>query len=818
MRAGIIHRDMSSEGSGRPLTSGDEPTPAAASAGALAGVLVIDASEGVAGGYAGRLLADLGAEVVKVEPPAGDRLRALGPFPGDQLDLEAGGLHLALNAGKRSLVLDLESREGRERLRALAALADILLEGAGPGVMEGRGLGPERLLAANPQLVYASHSPFGLTGPYAGRVTSEIVDWAMGGYLYFGGDPGRSPIMVHGHQAELHAGMQLAAGALAALWHARRTGAGQHLEATTIESVLNAHVWLTTMWTHEGLIQTREPSPLIPCADGHVVWLGTPNLDIFVLIERPDLIDDPRWATPEGWRESVPEIRALLAEWAADRPRAEICEKGQTLRLAVTPVNTVEELAQSAQLRARGWWRETPHPELGALLLPGPPWLLSGTPAGPRGAAPRLAADAGYEPPPRERATPGAADPDALPLEGVRVIEVTGNWSGPLAGRHLGDLGAEVVKIELARRPATRVSHPPGNEGWETFYNRSGYFNLLNRNKRDLCLDLGTERGRELFLRLVEDADVVLENNSARVFPQLGLDYETLARRNPRIVMCSIAGYGATGPERDYLAYGSNIEASCGLAAQTGYGDGAPRGTNSYYADPITGAHAIVGILAALHARERTGRGQQLDMALQESGAAFMIESIMDYRLNGRVARPRGNRSTRIAPQGVYRSLGTDCWLAIGVETDEQWRALCTVIERPELADRFPMLEDRLAAHNEIDAAIEGWSGSRNHNRATEALQEAGVPAGPVLANWEIVSDPHLYERGYFVDIVHPDVGHQRWEGFPWRLSRTPARVRRPAPLFAQHTDEILGELGLSSTEIARLRDDGVVGYEPLYG
>ena len=322
---------MSSEASGRSQSPRGEPpslaASAAARAGALAGVVVVDASEGVAGGYASRLLADLGAEVVKVEPPSGDRLRALGPFPGDRPDLEAGGLHLALNAGKRSLVLDLESREGQERLRALAARADILLEGTGPGVMEARGLGPERLLEANPALVYASHAPFGLSGPYARRATSEIVDWAMGGYLYFGGDPGERPIMVHGHQAELHAGAQLAAGSLVALWHARRTGAGQHVEVSTQEAVLNAHVWLTTMWTHEGLIQTREPSLLTPCADGHVTWMGMRNLDIFVLIERPDLIDDPRWATPEGWREAMPEVRALIAGWARDRTRSEICER-----------------------------------------------------------------------------------------------------------------------------------------------------------------------------------------------------------------------------------------------------------------------------------------------------------------------------------------------------------------------------------------------------------------------------------------------------------------------------------------------------------
>ena len=382
---------MPSEESRRSPPPRGEPAPVATEAGALAGVLVVDASQGVAGGYAGRLLADLGAEVVKIEPPSGDSLRALGPFPGDRADLEAGGLHLALNAGKRSLVLDLESRAGRERFRALAMQADVVLENAGPGAMEGRGLGPDALLDAHPELVYASHAPFGLTGPYARRVTTEIVDWAMGGYMYFGGEPGRSPLMVHGHQAELHAGMQLAAGALAALWHARRSGAGQHVEVSTLEAMLNAHVWLTTMWTHEGLVQSREPSMLVPCADGQVIWMGMRNLDIFVLVERPELVDDPRWETIEGWRGAIPEIRALFAEWARDHSGGEICERGQALRLAITQADTVEELSNSRQLRERAWWRETPHPELGALLLPGPPWVLSGTPAGPRaaGASPR---------------------------------------------------------------------------------------------------------------------------------------------------------------------------------------------------------------------------------------------------------------------------------------------------------------------------------------------------------------------------------------------------------------------------------------------
>ena len=787
--------------------------------GPLARVVVVDCTEGVAGGYASYLLAVLGARVIKVEPPGGERLRALGPFPGDVPDGEVGGLHLALNAGKESVVVDLDRAEGQARLRALARGADVLLESAAPGAMAARGLDFAALSADHPALVYASHSPFGQDGPYAHRATSEIVDYAMGGYMYFGGDPERHPLMVPGHQAELHAGMQLAAGALIALWHARRTGAGQHVDVSTFESMLNAHVWLTTWWTHEGGVQTRVPSTLIPCADGHVYWFGRGDPQVATLIGRPELVERLPWQNPMEFRQVLPQLRELFAEWAASHTKQDIYHRAQELRITITPVNTVEDLAASPQLAAREWWQRVDHPRAGVLELPGPPWRFSETPAAVAGPAPLLDAHGDLALAPRaDPPAPGRAD--RQPLAGLRVLEVTANWAGPLTGRHLGDMGADVIKIEVASRPATRIGHSAGGQGWTQPYNRSGYFNLFNRNKRDLVLDLGSPEGHELFLRLVERSDVVLENNSARVFPNLGLEYATLAERNPRIVMCSMSGFGATGPEAQYIAYGSNIEASSGLIATTGYGPGDLFDTNSYYADPITGAHGTIGILAALLARERTGRGQYIDMALQESGAAFQVEAIVDYRLNGRVAGPLNNRSQqrsrRVAPQGAYRSAGDDCWLAIGIETDEQWRALCGMIARPELAQRYPTAETRYAAHDAIDAAIEAWSSTLDHGRATRLLQDAGVPAGPVLANWEIVSDPHLYERGYFVDVVHPEVGHHRWDGYPWKLSRTPGRVRYPSPLFAEHNDEVLSEvLGLSEAELAGLRERNVIADEP---
>jgi crotonobetainyl-CoA:carnitine CoA-transferase CaiB-like acyl-CoA transferase len=783
--------------------------------GPLDGFVLVDATQGVAGGYAGRLLADLGARVIKVEPPGGESLRQMGPFPEDRPDIEAGGLHRALNAGKESVVLDLDTEAGRAAFRDLVLGADAVLESEGPGVMAERGLAFADLEGARPNLVYASHSPFGQDGPYAGWATSEIVDYAMGGYMYFSGHPEREPLLVPGHQGELHAGMQLAAGVTIALWHARTRGVGQHVEVSTFEAMLNAHAWLTTSWTHEGLVQNRLPTAITACEDGHFFWFPRADPQFFAVIDHPEFLDDPRIQSIATFRALLPEVRDVLNEWARDKTKAWVYENAQALRIPVTPVNTVADLASSSQLEARRWWRT---PEGEPSPIPGAPWNFSDATAGPRRRAPHLDEHADVTLP--SRATPSVAgDAPELPLAGLRVLEVTANWAGPLAGRHLADMGADVIKVEIARKPATRSGHFAGNQQWNTPWNRAGYFNLFNRNKRDLVLDMGTEEGREIFLRLVEESDVVLENNSARVFPNLRLPYEVLAERNPRIVMCSMSGMGASGPEMHYLAYGSNVEASSGLVSQLGYGDGSVFGTGSFYADPICGTHGTIAIVAALLQRERTGRGQFIDMALAESGMAFQVEAIMDYRLNGRVAGPMRNRSQRIAPQGVYACVGDDSWLAIGVETDAQWNALCEAIGDPALAAAHPTIDARRAAQDEIDGAIRAWAIRLDHLRAAKELQAVGVPAGPVLANWEIVSDPHLHARDYFVDVVHPEVGHHRWDGYPWKMSKTPGQIRMPAPLFAEHNDEVLQSvLNLTNAQLAALREHNVIQDTPAPG
>ena len=255
------------------------------------------------------------------------------------------------------------------------------------------------------------------------------------------------------------------------------------------------------------------------------------------------------------------------------------------------------------------------------------------------------------------------------------------------------------------------------------------------------------------------------------------------------------------------------MEATTAIISRTGYSANELQATGSYHTDPIGGTHATIGIIAALLERKRSGRGQHIEVPLLDSGTIFAVESLMDYRLNGRVAGPLANRSPRIAPQGAYRSAGDNCWLALAVESDQQWRQLCATIGRLDLTERFPTVAARQAAHDEIDSAIEDWSAQLDHNEATQRLQATGVPAGPVLANWELVSDPHLYQRGYWIDTVHPEVGYQRYEGLAWKLSRTPPPTQaRAAPLFSEHnTEVVIGNLGLEESQLAAFRESGAI-------
>ena len=769
---------------------------------ALDGLLVVDLSSGLGGAYASKLLADLGARVVLVEPPEGSTLREWAA------DGRAwGGPWAHLSGGKESAA-PADGESARRLLQGLSRAADIVIldqdshwRSALPSVL------PERV-------VRVEMSPWGSDGPYAGWRGSDIATWAMGGYMNFTGDPEGAPLMLPGGQSELHAGVHAAMAALTAIRERRRSGHGQTVEISALEANLSAHAWLVSSWIASGLPLNRVPHDFTRTRDGWALFMrAVPNPNIFLLIGQPERMESVEITNLDEWRGQLAQLYADVEAWAQDHDSVEVATLAQELRIACTPVLDAQGLDENIQLATRGWWEQGEDAEWGDLRFPGPAYFMSSTPAERQGPAPALgehtqslAEEFAETPAP---SPPPAMATGELPLAGMKVVELTSNWAGPIVGRHLGDLGADVIKLEWAARPATRALFMPGptQDPQKYPYDRAMYFNLLNRNKRDLIVDLSADEGKQIFLELMREADVFVENNSARVMPNLGLDYETVREVNERIVYVSMSGFGATGPWRDWSAYGSNIEASSGLASVTGYEAGQVRRTPLFYADPVSGNHATVAILAALEHREATGSGQYIDVALNEAGAAYFFESLMAFQTSGEVRRPQGNRDARFAPQGAYRAGGEDSWIAVSVQSDDEWASLCRVLGRDDLlADsELSTLAGRTAREDELDVAIESWTSEREQYEAAWALQRAGVSAAPILANWQVLHDPHIHERGFYRWVNHSVIGVYPYPSWPWQFSRTEPSIRRAAPRFAEHNHEVLSELGYDDEQIAEL-------------
>lgn len=416
-------------------------------------------------------------------------------------------------------------------------------------------------------------------------------------------------------------------------------------------------------------------------------------------------------------------------------------------------------------------------------------------------------------------------------LAGLRVIDLSQVLAGPYCTKLLADMGAEVIRVECAARsgrggalPRTRpggafgASFPEGDTG-ERSYNRFAYYNEVNRNKYAVTIDLSKELGAETFKKLVAISDVVVENFTPRVMANFGLDYKVLSGVNPRIVMVSISGYGQDGPCRDHVSYGEGVEAMAGFCKLTAYPGGPPLKPGVAYADPASGQHAAFAVLAALRYRRRSGKGQHVDLSMREALTPLLGEAIMDYTMNRRAAGPMGNRHPRMAPHGCYRARGEDRWIAIAVSSDDEWRALCRVMGDPPWSGdgRFATIEGRLAHREDIDEHIEGWTAEHDHVELAGRLQEAGVKAGAVLDAAGVAGDPHLNRRGFFEELPHPEAGTRRYPGVSWSMSRTPGRLRRPAPCFGEHNSYVFSELlGMTDEQIARLQDEGVTAVEPL--
>ncbi|MCL4231196.1 MAG: CoA transferase [Dehalococcoidia bacterium] len=408
-----------------------------------------------------------------------------------------------------------------------------------------------------------------------------------------------------------------------------------------------------------------------------------------------------------------------------------------------------------------------------------------------------------------------------LPLEGIRVLDLTRAYAGTTATAYLADLGADVIKVEAASRPdiPTREINFAENDPGETPWERAAYFHRLNVGKRDITIDLTNPLGIDLFKRLVPHCDVVAENYNPQTMKRFGLDYEALSALNPRLIMVSMSGFGATGPWRHWAAYFPAMEGLSGLTSITGYPDGELLNSGTGYGDWLLGSAGAAAVLIALYHRNRTGLGQYIDVAGRAAVLAHLGELVLDYSMNGRAAQPSGNRQSPFAPNDCYRCAGDERWVAISVRDERDWDAFTGVLGNPDwaLAPRFATPTGRWQHQDEMRPLIEAWTLSRDSREAARSLLAAGVPAAPVLDPRDILLDPQMLERDYWEVIDHPAAGRRIYpRQVSAHFSAVPRQPRTPPPLLGQHNREVFsGLLGMSEAEIAALEEQGIIGDRP---
>ena len=810
----------------------------------LSDLRVIECAEGVAGPYCGKLFADLGADAIKVEPPQGDRSRLDGPFPDGVAHPERGGLFHYLNANKRGVALDLAEADGLAALERLAVGADVLILDRSPARLAAIGLDPEALTRAHERLVVVSVTPFGLRGPRRDWAGSAHVVYQMSGMgretpSTYVTDPEAEPPLSPGNpQADYLTGLTAAAAAMVALAWRDAHGRGQLVDVSGVEANTN-HVRMTwNMLAHNpDLLGGREKASfgmVVPCADGWV-FLSPWGLDHWWLSLRR-MMGEPEWARDEayltgtGRNEHVGDIEPHVREWARAYTRDELYRMSIAHRIPCFPVYSPAEMRASPQFGARGFFAEADHGEAGRRVQPGAPVRCSVTRWALDRPAPRLGqhsaeALAEAEAAPREARGAGGGEPRAgaavggardRPLEGVRVLDFGWILSVPHATAWLGAFGAEVIRVESeARLDLIRAQGMTRGVDGELGLNRSGAFNGLNYGKLGVTLNLSDPRGRALALRLAARCDVVTENFSSGVLERLGLGYEALREARPDVVMLSGSPLGQTGPEEAATGWGPTTLAYTGLPWITGYRGGPPAAYGGAYPDFAIGVQMAFSVLVALRERARSGRGQHIDLSMAETVAAMTPEPLLEHEYLGLDAPRDGNRHPRHAPQGVYRAAGDDRWLALTVETDEQWAALAEAMGRPAWAldARYASAEGRRAHHDAIDAGIEAWTRGGEAEALAALLQARGVPAGPSWGVRDLAADGDLRERGYLAPVDHAELGPRELAGTPGRFSAMPDRGYRPSPLLGEHNREVFGGLlGLTDAELGELRAEGVIG------
>ncbi len=837
---------------------------------ALGGLKVLELGGLISAPYCGKLFADFGADVVKIEAPGcGDLARQWGPFPGDRADLEKSGLYFFLNTNKRSVTLDLTSARGRHLLLRLVEQADVLIENNRPQAMRQWGLDYPNLAAVNPRLVMISITPYGQTGPYSDWNAYDLNAFHLtGSGSRYCGRPQETPLEQGTFAAEFYGGTAGAAWGLAAVYGSARIG-GQHLDVSCAEVIAAVFVGCQNIgaYAQDGKFDRRTgvgmslgaPATILPCKDGHV-WI--------LALERgqwnglAQVMGNPEWMQLEMFQEmftraqNADAMYPLIEQWTMEHGKFDIMNRAQAAGCPVSAVFTVAEAAEHPHLKERQYIVEVEHAKLGKVRTLGPAFKLPASPGGPRRGAPLLGEHnsevfrdelgisaselAGLEnegvvgsgtTQPVQRASTSSARAvlsseqgsasvqpyregnRALPLRGIRVANFGWVWAGPVVGQTLGFLGADVYKIESrARIDLTRMLPPFA--GGTRDPDRSISNHAAWAGNGSVSLNLKKPEAQELARQLAAQCDLVVENFGPGAMEDMGLSYETLTARRPDLIMLSMPAAGLYGPLKDVRTYGLSLSSITGVDSLTGYVGGPPIPFENAFADPYNGIMGAFAALTALRHRDRTGQGQHIDYSQQEATMHMIGPALMDYVLNGRVAGPMGNRHPLglAAPHGVFPCAGDDRWISIAVFTEPEWRGLLDAMGQPPwAAAELGTAAERVRHIDTLHQRLAEWTRTQNDYELAHLLQRHGVAAAPVLNVADLLHDPHYRARGTFIEVTHPLGFRETIYGAYVKTSRTQANVR-PGPRIGQDNHYVFKTLlGLSDERYRQLIEQQVI-------
>lgn len=795
----------------------------------LEGIRVVDFSGQLAGPYCTKLFVDAGAEVIKVEPGSGDPLRRWTASGSDLADADSA-LFTYLNAGKRSVV----GRPDDAHVSELVAQCDLVIEAHGLESDSGPRLDVPALRAARPSLVVVSITPYGLEGPWADRRATEFTLQAECGSIGVRGVVGKEPFQAGGRITEWAGGSIAAAAALAAVFQARATGRGEHIDLSLLE--VGNFIFTNFSDTMNRLMNgspnapeyaflapTVETPSIEPTADGYVGFCTNSKqqfLDFLLMIERPDLQEDDELTQFAGRVMRFDEWNEIMHPWLAARTTAEIVEHASLLRIPVSPIGNGESLAEQEQLVARNVLGRD---ATGRFLQPRRPYRIDDQDPPPPSPAPRLGADTERASFTSERQPVPTSPQATMPLEGIRILDMTAWWAGPSATHILAALGAEVIHIESAGRPdGMRMIGGMMAAHYGDWWEASPHFLQANTNKLGITLDLTTPEGRELVEKLITESDAIVENYTPRVFDNFGLGWDRVHELNPRAILMRMPAFGLSGPWRDRTGFAQTMEQLSGMAWITGHTDDQPRIPRGP-CDPIAGAHGAFALLVALAERVHTKGGHHVESTMVESALSVAAEQLIEFTAYGHLMQRNGNRSVLAAPQGLYPCSdgvpGAESWIAISIATDAQWDALRDALGNPAWAEAAELrtAAGRQNAHDTIDDHLQVWARKRPCVEIEADLRERGIPASAV-ANpcWLYRDNPQMQDRHFPEALDHPVVGRMPLPSFPFRFASVDQWFRSPAPTVGRDNERILGGLlGLSADQLEVLETKGVIGTRP---